>query len=121
MSARAFCTVTASTKRNQSLAGNVTGAAVEYLTGLMVTPLWSLRPETIESLGITSPREFKEVYHVPTGDSLPDIVEGDILVHGGVDYPVDHVAEWPDLNGGVPSLQIVVQQVKHSWPTVEVP
>lgn len=120
MSARNFCTVEASTKRNQDLGSGIVGSAVEHLTGLMVTPLWSLRPETIESLGISSPREFKEVYHVPTGDTLPDLVEGDILVHGGVEYPIDHVAEWPDLSGGVPCLQIVVQQVKHSWPSVEV-
>ncbi|MFA6168295.1 MAG: hypothetical protein WC700_16860 [Gemmatimonadaceae bacterium] len=113
-----FCTVTATTKRNQTGTGGVTGAAVAYLTALAVTPLWPLRPETIESLGISSPREYKECYHVPTGDALPDIVERDILVHGGAEYIVDHVAEWPDIAGGVPSLQIVVTQVKTAWPTV---
>ena len=121
MSARAFCNITATTKRNQDLGNNMRGAAVAYLTSLLVTPLWSLRPETVQSLGISSPREFKECYHVPTGDTLPDVVEGDVLVHGGTEYRIDHVAEWPDLDGGVPSLQIVVQQVKDSWPTVAAP
>lgn len=118
MTARNFCTITATTKRNQNLGNNMRGAAVEYLTSLAVTPLWSLRPETVQSLGISSPREFMECYHVPTGDTLPDVVEGDVLVHGGVEYRVDHVAEWPDLSDGVPSLQIVVAAVKDSWPTV---
>lgn len=118
MSARTFCTITATTKRNEDLGNNMRGPAVAYLDSLLVTPLWSLRPETIESLGISSPREFKECYHVPTSDTLPDVVEGDVLVHGGTEYRIDHVAEWPDLDGGVPSLQIVVTTVKSSWATV---
>lgn len=113
-----FCTVTASTKRNTDLGNNLRGAPQTYLIGLLVTPLWALRPETIESLGISSPREFKECYHVPAGDTLPDVMEGDVLVHEGSEYRIDHVSEWPDLNGGVPSLQIVVAQIKHAWPTV---
>jgi hypothetical protein len=114
-----FTTIQASTKRNQAGTGGVTGAAVAYLTSLAVTPLWPLRPETVESLGISSPREYLECYHVPTSDTLPDVRERDILVHGGAEYIIDHVAEWPDLSGGVPSLQIVVQQIKTAWPTVE--
>jgi hypothetical protein len=115
----AFCTVEASTKRNTDLGNNLRGAPAAYLESLPVTPLWALRPETIETLGISSPREFKECYHVPTGDSLPDVVEGDVLVHGGTEYRIDHVAEWPDLSGGIPTLHLVVTQVKTSWPTVE--
>ena len=118
MTAASFCTITASTKRTQALGNNLRGSPVTYLAELLVTPLWSLRPETIETLGIHSPREYKECYHVPTGDTLPDVVEGDILVHGGGEYPIDHVAEWPDLSGGVPTLQIVVSEVKATWPAV---
>lgn len=118
MTAAAFCTVSASTKRTQDLGNNLRGSPVTYLTGLLVTPLWSLRPETIETLGISSPREMKECYHAPTGDTLPDVAEGDVLVHGGAEYRVDHVAEWPDLSGGVPTLQIVVSEVKASWSAV---
>lgn len=115
----AFCTVDASTKRRTDLGNNLRGAPISHLSSLLVTPLWSLRPETIETLGISSPREFKECYHVPSGDSLPDVVEGDVLVHGGTEYIIDHVAEWPDLSGGIPSLQIVVNEVKNSWPSAE--
>lgn len=113
-----FCTVTASTKRNQDLGNNLRGTPATHLASLAATPLWSLRAETIESLGISSPREYKECYHVPDSGTLPDVVEGDVLVHGGTEYRVDYVAEWPDLSGGIPALQIVVTQVKSSWPTV---
>lgn len=116
-----FCTIAASTKRATDLGNNLRGAPATYLSELMVTPLWALRPDTAETLGISSPREMKECYLVPTGDSLPDIVEGDVLVHGGTEYIVDSVAEWPDLSGGIPTLVIVVSQIKSSWPTVAAP
>ena len=107
-----------STKRNTNLGNNIKGAPITYLAGLLGTPVWNLRADTIESLGISSPRKFKEVYLVPNGDTLPDIREGDILV-GSEEFRIDSVAEWPDLSGGVPCLVIVIQQIKSSWPTVE--
>lgn len=107
-----FCSVTASTKRNPSAVSGKIGAPVAKLSSLAVTPLWALRPETIQSLGINSPREYRECYHVPTGDTLPDVLEGDVLVHGGTEYIIDSVAEWPDIGAGVPCLQIVVSAVK---------
>ena len=110
-----FLSVTASTKRNQDLGNNLRGAAIANLASLAVTPLWALRPETIETLGISSPREFKECFHVPDSATLPDVIEGDILVHSGTEYRVEYVAEWPDLRGGIPTLHIVVSEVKNSW------
>lgn len=116
-----FCTETYSTKRNVDFGNNLRGAPVTYLTGLLGTPLWSLRPETIETLGISSPREFKEIFIVPSDEAtLPDIIEGDVLVHGGSEYRIDHVAEWPDIAGGIPTLHIVVTAIKLAWATVEV-
>ena len=109
-----FATATVSTKRNPApVAGRVT-AAVAYLSGLTATPLWPLRPETVQALGIASPREMKECFVVPaTGTALADIREGDILVHGGGEYIVDSVAEWTDtLTGLVNCLQIVVSAIK---------
>lgn len=117
MSARQFCTVTASTKRAESLGSGITGAAVEYLDEVLITPLYPIQPDTVASAGINSPREAKECYHVPAdGEDLPDIVEGDLLVVAGEDYPVESVAEWED--AGVPCLHIVVQKVKRAWPAV---
>lgn len=113
MTARTFCTITASTKRNVDLGSGRTGAATENLASLAVTPLWPVSADTVRSEGLNSPREYKECYHVPSGAALPDVIEGDVLVHGGSEYPIYSVAEWTD--SGVPCLRIVVQEVKDSW------
>ncbi len=111
MSARAFCTVEASTKRNESLGSGRTGAPAANVVGLLVTPLWPVSRETVTILAINSPREYKECFHVPAaGVALPDVVEGDVLVHGGAEYRIAYVGEWTD--GDVPCLTIVCQQIK---------
>ena len=110
MTARAFCTVTASTKRNAALSGGRLGAATTHLASLLITPLWPAGSETVRTLDLNSPREFKECYHVPTGTTLPDVREGDILVVSGTDYPIYFVGEWTD--GDIPTLHLVVQEVK---------
>lgn len=114
MSAAAFCTVTASTKRNTDLGGGKRGPAETYLTNLAITPLWPVSGETVRLLGITGAqlRELKECYHVPApGVALPDVVEGHTLVVAGAEYPVSYVSEWTD--GAVPTLHIVVGEVKN--------
>lgn len=116
---RAFTTVSASTTRSTTLAGNRTGAAATYLTGLLITPLWPLNASTVESLGISSPVEAKECYFVPSANEpLPDIVEGDGLIVGGVSYPIDNVSEWTAVAGLPACLRIVVNSIKREWPTV---
>lgn len=111
MTALAFCTVTASTKRNADLGSGRTGAATTYLATLAITPLWPVGAETIRLLDLNSPREVKECFHVPAaGASLPDVRERDTLVIGSSEYPVQYVGEWTD--GDVPCLHIVVQEVK---------
>lgn len=110
MTARSFCTVTASTKRNAT-DGNRHTAAEAYLAGLLITPLWPVGQETIRLLDLNSPRKMKEAFHVPAaGDALPDVQEGDILVVDGDDYPVDFVGQWTD--GAIPTLHIVVGEVR---------
>lgn len=114
-SALDWCTVTASTKRNADLGSGRTGAAVEELSTLPVSPLWPVSAETQRTLDLNSPREFKECYHVPAavGGTLPDVKEGDILVAGGSEYPIYYVAEWTGINASdYPSLHIVIQEVK---------
>lgn len=111
MSARVFCSVTASTKRNATVSGNRLGAAVTNLASLAITPLWPVSRETIRTLDLNSPREMKECFHVPVaGGSLPDVKERDILVVGANEYPIDAVMEWTD--GDIPCLHIVVGEVK---------
>ena len=110
MSASAFCTLTASTKRNADLGSGRKGAAVTSLASLAITPLWPLSRETIRTLELNSPRELKECYHVPAGATLPDVKERDILVVGANQYPIEYVGEWTD--GDVPCLQIIVGEIK---------
>jgi len=111
MTARAFCTVEASTKRNPAQSGGRHGAAVTHLASLLITPLWPVSRETVSVLALNSPREYKECFHVPVaGGSLPDVVEGDVLVVGAVEYRVDYVGEWTD--GSVPCLHIIAQEIK---------
>ena len=107
-----FCTQTATVSRNQDLGSNRTGAAATVISALPITPVWPVSPATIETLQLSSPREQKECYHVPDGDVLPDVRERDVLTTGGTSYIVVAVAEWGDIAGGVPSLQIVVEEVK---------
>lgn len=111
MTAAAFCTVTASTKRNPAAVAGRIGAPATNLSSLLITPLWPVSQETIRTLDLNSPRERKECFHVPSGSTtLPDVREGDILAVAGTDYPIDWVGEWTD--GDVPCLHIVVQEVK---------
>lgn len=112
MTAASFCTVTASTKRNTTTGGR-TGAATTNLSSLLITPLWPLNQETTRALGIDSPREFRQCFHVPNGTTtLPDVMEADLLVVNGVEYPVYYVGEWQD--GDVPCLDIIVQELKQN-------
>lgn len=111
MTAASFCTVTASTKRNPApVAGRIT-APVTSLSSILITQLWPVSPQTVSILALNSPREAKECYHVPVGTTtLPDVREGDVLTVSATDYIVISAAEWTDAD--VPTLQIVVQQVK---------
>jgi hypothetical protein len=111
MSARDFCTVDASVKRNTVVSGNRLGAATTHLASLLITPLWPVGRETIRLLDLNSPREMKETFHCPVaGAALPDVKERDILVIGANEYPIDAVLEWTDSD--IPSLHIIVGQVK---------
>lgn len=111
MSAASFCTVEASTKRGEDLGSGRTGAPLAQLGSMLATPLWPVSRETINVAALNSPREFKECYHVPAaGAALPDVMEGDVLVHGGAEYRIAYVGEWTD--GDVPCLTIVCQQIK---------
>lgn len=117
MSARSFCTVTASTKRNADLGSGRTGAPATNLASLAITPLWPISAGSRDLLDdrMTSRiAEMKECYHVPAaGESLPDVIEGDVLTVSSVDYRVEAVREWQDIDaGGVPCLHILAQQIR---------
>ena len=110
MSARAFCTVTASTKRNPA-DGNKHTAAVTAIASLLITPLWPVGQETIRLLDLNSPREMRECFHAALpGETLPDVKARDLLVIGSETFPIDFVGRWTDQ--AIPTLHIVVGEVK---------
>lgn len=114
MSAVNFCTVTASTKRNADLGSGRIGAPATNLASLLVTPLWPVSQEVIQRLELDTPRTVKECYHIPAtpATALPDVLEDDVLTHGGTDYRVIFAEEWPEITqGNVPSLRIVVDEI----------
>ena len=102
-----FASVTASTKRNPAAVAGKIGEPVENLTGLQITPLMPLDPETAVTLPLGSPREAKQTFI----DTIVDIVEGDVLVVVGTEYAVRSVAEW---KGGMDQsfLHLVVEEIK---------
>lgn len=111
MTARSFCTVTASTKRAVDEGAGQYSAPVAYLSSLAITPLWPLEGGTITQFAIESPRDYRECYHVPVaGAPLPDVAEDDLLIVSSVEYPVQYIHDYKDSD--VPVLHIIVQRVK---------
>lgn len=104
-----FASETASTKRSPAAVEGKIGAPVEYLTGLSIVPLMPVNPETVLSLGLSSPREAKQTFI----DTIVDVAEGDVLVVDGAEYAVRSVAEW---NGGTDQsfVHLVVEEIKGS-------
>lgn len=107
MSARKFCTSTATiTRRNPT-----TEAIDTQATDIAVTPLWPAENATITRLELNSPREVKECYHVPAvGVALPDVQSGDRITHDGTEYALIFAGQWP--HDTVPTLHIVVDKVQ---------
>lgn len=83
-------TITASTKRSPAVASGKRGAPVAYLTDIELTPLDPLDPETRQRLALETPHELLQAF----GDGGLDILEGDLLVVDGREYPVRYAAEW---------------------------
>jgi hypothetical protein len=111
LSARTFCTETASIKRNSTVAG-ITAAPTTHIASLAITPIWPIaRMDQVQAfLELASARELKECFHVAETTTLPDVKEGDLLTLNAVEYPILHVMEWTDRD--VPCLQIILQEVK---------
>lgn len=85
-----MATETASTKRPPAVSGNKRGAATTNIKTLACTPLDPVQPDLKQRMGLNSPHELLQTF--VTGD--PDIVEGDVLVYGGKDYPIKAVGDW---------------------------
>jgi hypothetical protein len=83
-------TVTANTKRSPAVSGGKRGAATTLLIGLTCTPLDPVQDQIAMREVLNTPHEVLETFV----DGEQDIVEGDVLVVGPVEYPIRSVREW---------------------------
>lgn len=114
MSASDAATITASTKRYPAVSGGKVGPPVTNLSSVLIVSLLPLTPELAQMVKLEAPREAKLTFaFADSGNVLPDIVEGDILVVSGVEYAVRSVAEFQRPGSGS-FLQLVVEQHKVS-------
>lgn len=95
MSASDSATITASTKRPPALSGGKVGSPATHLRSVAILPLLPASQELALEGQLRSAREGKMTFAFADGDNeLPDILEGDLLVVSGVEYPVKMVKEW---------------------------
>ena len=99
-------TVTATTKR-ATLSGGTSTGYVTHLSGVKCLPLMSVDPETRNRPELQTFHEVKETFV----DGGLDIMEGDKLVIGSVEYPIRAVDEQPWLFGGS-YLRLLVEELK---------
>lgn len=85
-----MATVTASTKRSPGVTSGLEGAYVENIASLVCLPLDPVSPDL--ELGIEG-LAWHEILQTAVDGSL-DIVEGDILVVSGTEYPIRAVGDW---------------------------
>ena len=85
-----LATVTASTKRSGAIVNGLEVGYAVNIASLVCLPLDPVDPEValgMERLG------FREVLQTAVEGGL-DIVEGDLLVVAGTEYPIRSVADW---------------------------
>jgi len=103
-----MATVTASTKRPPALSSGVRGAATTNLSSLACLPLDPVDAELRARVAIDTPHELLQTF-VQGG---LDIEEGDILVVGGVDYPIRAVEDWTWPPDSEDYIRLIVEQLK---------
>lgn len=112
MSSIAFtrlASVSASTKRLPAADVNgIIGSPSEQVASLVCTPLDPVDSELRQRLGIDSPHELLQTFTEETG-----ILEGDIFVVSGTEYPVKSCAEWTDFRGDT-YLHLILEHLKAS-------
>lgn len=83
-------TLEASTKRPTALVSGRRGTPALHLASIRVTPLDPVDAETRQRLALNTPHELLQAFV----DGGLDIVEGDLLVVDGVEYPVRSAGQW---------------------------
>lgn len=99
---------TATTKRLPAVASGLIGAPVANVASMTCLPLDPVDPELRARLALDTPHELLQTFTDET-----DILEGDILVLSGVEYPIKSVAEWTDFNGDT-YLHLILEHLKAS-------
>jgi hypothetical protein len=104
-----FLTVTASTKRSPDVASGRVGAAVEYLTYLSCTPFYPVDAELMQRIPrLAGRQELLSVFV----DASADVVEGDLLVIAGTEYPIRAVEDWTWPPTALVFRLLVVEELK---------
>lgn len=127
MPLRDFMTETASTLRAPAMASGKIGDPVTNLTSLLITkpnPMSATgQQEVRKSLNLDGTavviREcFTEAHsHVDSGTpvtAMPDILDGDRLVHGGITYTVKLAQEWGETFSFGETLHMYLVQDKRA-------
>lgn len=83
-------TITGSTKRAPATSSGKRAAPAPHLASIRLTPLDPVDAETRQRLALNTPHELLQAF----ADGGLDIVEGDLLVVGGVEYPVRSAGQW---------------------------
>lgn len=98
---------TATTKRSPAAVAGKIGAPVANLTALALAfvPYEAFSPEVIERYKVSSARKL----FITGAFAVVDVVEGDVLSYGGIDYHVRAVGKW---TSPVVYTQIVMEQVQ---------
>lgn len=87
---------------------NLTGSFAT-IGGLMGTPFAPVDAETKQRLEINTPHVTWEVHF----QSAPDIVKGDRLTLGALEYPVFHVEKWTWLPTDDLRLRVIVEDTRN--------
>ncbi|MEM7344588.1 MAG: hypothetical protein AAF485_10120 [Chloroflexota bacterium] len=100
-----MATLSANTKRATVVDGK-RAAPSAHLIGLNCTPLDPVSADVAQREQIITPHELKQTFI--EGDY--DIVEGDVLVVDGVDYPIKSVADWSF--GELTTYRLIIEELK---------
>lgn len=113
MSSQDMATQTASTKRAPAASGGKVSAPATHLTGVLIVPPLPAAKDLVEQAELRNPREGKMTFIFPAEGSstLPDVVEGDLLVVGSTEYLIHLVNEWPRPEDGS-YLEVLMTQRK---------
>lgn len=105
--------LTASTKRPPAVSGGKVGAPATNLSRVSIVPLLPATADLAQEAQLKNPREGKVTYIFPSDgeNTMPDVVEGDLLVVSGVEYLIHMVKEWQRPSDGN-YLEVLVTQRK---------